>query len=108
MPCSMRKSPCMAILAAHKRDDPPANCTAHSLETWASKDSTGAADAQLAKTAVITWRGMLTKLLLAVYEADNLNNGKRADGWDMNAMLVDVSPPLEMSKPGGPADSDQN
>lgn len=65
--------------------------TAHSLETWASKEPTGAADAQLAKTAVITWRGLLTKLLLAVYEADNVNNGRRADGWDMNAMLVEVS-----------------
>ena len=91
MPCSMRKSDTDFYSSTQGNEPPSPRQSAHSLETWASTDSTGAADAQLAKTAVITWRGMLTKLLLAVYEADNVNNGRRADGWDMNAMLVDVS-----------------
>ena len=36
----------------------------------------------------------MTKLLLSVYEVDSANGsgGKsRADGWEMNAMIVDVS-----------------
>ncbi|GAA5867011.1 hypothetical protein JCM3774_003755 [Rhodotorula dairenensis] len=71
------------------------------LDAWASKDTTGngGADTLLAKTKLITWRGMLTKLLLAVYESENVANGRRADGWDMNAMLVDDCLYLEESNP---------
>lgn len=41
---------------------------------------------------VITWRGMMSKLLLAVYEVESASNrGGRADGWEMNGMVIDVS-----------------
>ncbi|GAA5987321.1 hypothetical protein JCM10908_001908 [Rhodotorula pacifica] len=72
------------------------------LDTWARKDPTGTAavDSLLAKTALITWRGMLTKLMLAVYECENVATlGRRADGWEMNAMLVDDCLYLEESNP---------
>lgn len=62
----------------------------YSLSSWARKNAGPAADDLLGKISVITWRGMLTKLMLAVYEADNVANGRRADGWEMNAMVVDV------------------
>ncbi|KAI5475564.1 RAI1-like domain containing protein [Pseudohyphozyma bogoriensis] len=41
------------------------------------------------RASIITWRGMLTKLMLAVYELENKVQGRRADGWEMNAMIVD-------------------
>ncbi|GAA5864828.1 hypothetical protein JCM8547_009244 [Rhodosporidiobolus lusitaniae] len=53
----------------------------------------------LGKTSLITWRGMITKLMLAVYEADNVSQGRRGDGWEMNAMLVDGCLYLEESAP---------
>lgn len=60
----------------------------------------------LEKTSVITWRGsecarvarmteadsgtaVMTKLMLAVYEVEGASRG-RADGWEMNAMVIDV------------------
>jgi len=63
----------------------------NSLAAYAENDPTGAADEILGKIAVITWRGMMTKLMLAVYEMENVSRGMRADGWEMNAMLIDVS-----------------
>jgi len=36
----------------------------------------------------------MTKLMLAVYEMENVSRGMRADGWEMNAMLIDVSSSL--------------
>ncbi|GAA6009996.1 hypothetical protein JCM10207_007511 [Rhodosporidiobolus poonsookiae] len=53
----------------------------------------------LGKTSLVTWRGMLTKLMLAVYEAENVAQGRRGDGWEMNAMLVDGCLYLEESNP---------
>ncbi|GJN90006.1 hypothetical protein Rhopal_003001-T1 [Rhodotorula paludigena] len=69
------------------------------LSSWARKNAGPAADDLLSKISVITWRGMLTKLMLAVYEADNVANGRRADGWEMNAMVVDGCLYLEESNP---------
>ena len=34
---------------------------------------------------------MMTKLLLSVYEVDSSAGKSRADGWEMNGMIVDVS-----------------
>lgn len=48
-------------------------------------------------TAVISWRGMLTKLLTCVYE--------EREGWEMNAMLVEGTLYLEESK--GPSNSEK-
>ncbi|GAA5908067.1 hypothetical protein JCM8208_003677 [Rhodotorula glutinis] len=69
------------------------------LSTWASKQPSAAADDLLGKTSVITWRGMMTKLMLAVYEVDNVASGRRGDGWEMNAMVVDGCLYLEESNP---------
>jgi len=68
-----------------------------SLSTWAAKQPSAAADDLLGKISVITWRGMMTKLMLAVYEVDNVATGRRGDGWEMNAMVVDVRPPPSSS-----------
>lgn len=73
-------------LRTHVESTPPAR----SLSTWAAKQPQPAADDLLGKIAVMTWRGMLTKLMLAVHEVDNLASGRRGDGWEMNAMVVDV------------------
>ncbi|TNY24309.1 RAI1-domain-containing protein [Rhodotorula diobovata] len=70
-----------------------------SLSTWAAKQPQPAADDLLGKIAVMTWRGMLTKLMLAVHEVDNLASGRRGDGWEMNAMVVDGCLYLEESNP---------
>ncbi|GAA5822437.1 hypothetical protein JCM3770_000270 [Rhodotorula araucariae] len=70
-----------------------------SLSTWAAKQPTPAADDLLGKISVITWRGMMTKLMLAVYEVDNAASGRRGDGWEMNAMVVDGCLYLEESNP---------
>ncbi|BGP56353.1 decapping endonuclease targeting mRNA [Rhodotorula sphaerocarpa] len=82
-----------------------------SLDVWAGEHDTAsngnpvqgpsssAARDLLAKTGLITWRGMLTKLMLAVYECENVANGRRADGWEMNAMLVEDCLYLEESSP---------
>ncbi|GAA5839329.1 hypothetical protein JCM9279_005907 [Rhodotorula babjevae] len=69
------------------------------LSTWAAKQPLAAADDLLGKISVITWRGMMTKLMLAVYEVDNLASGRRGDGWEMNAMVVDGCLYLEESNP---------
>ncbi|GAA5922870.1 hypothetical protein JCM3775_006164 [Rhodotorula graminis] len=69
------------------------------LSTWASKQPSTAADELLGKISVITWRGMMTKLMLAVYEVDNVASGRRGDGWEMNAMVVDGCLYLEESNP---------
>ncbi|GAA5884751.1 hypothetical protein JCM16303_005259 [Sporobolomyces ruberrimus] len=69
------------------------------LAAYAENDPTGAVDEMLGKIAVITWRGMITKLMLAVYETENASRGMRADGWEMNAMLVDGCLYLEESSP---------
>lgn len=53
----------------------------------------------MGKSTVITWRGMMTKLMLAVYEAEGASRG-RADGWEMNAMVVDVCSCLRLSRWG--------
>ncbi|BGP41226.1 decapping endonuclease targeting mRNA [Rhodotorula kratochvilovae] len=70
-----------------------------SLSTWAAKQPTPAADDLLGKISVITWRGMMTKLMLAVYEVDNAASARRGDGWEMNAMIVDGCLYLEESNP---------
>jgi hypothetical protein len=59
-------------------------------EFSASSSNPAAADEMLGKISLVTWRGMLTKLMCAVYEADNVEQGRRGDGWEMNAMVVDV------------------
>ncbi|GAA5843549.1 hypothetical protein JCM5353_005452 [Sporobolomyces roseus] len=69
------------------------------LSASAENDPTGAADELLGKIAVITWRGMMTKLMLAVYEMEDFSRGMRADGWEMNAMLIDGCLYLEESNP---------
>ncbi|BGP25699.1 decapping endonuclease targeting mRNA [Rhodotorula toruloides] len=69
------------------------------LSAWAARDPTGGTDDVLSKVSVITWRGMMTKLMLAVYEADNAAKGRRVDGWEMNAMVLDGCLYLEESNP---------
>ncbi|BGP33246.1 decapping endonuclease targeting mRNA [Rhodotorula toruloides] len=69
------------------------------LSAWAARDATGQADDVLSKVSVITWRGMMTKLMLAVYEAENAAKGRRVDGWEMNAMVLDGCLYLEESNP---------
>ncbi|GAA5894738.1 hypothetical protein JCM5296_002269 [Sporobolomyces johnsonii] len=69
------------------------------LAHYAESDPTGAADELLGKISVITWRGMMTKLMLAVYETESASRGARADGWEMNAMVVDGCLYLEESNP---------
>ncbi|CDR39788.1 RHTO0S04e09472g1_1 [Rhodotorula toruloides] len=69
------------------------------LSAWAARDSTGGADDVLSKVSVITWRGMMTKLMLAVYEAENAAKGRRVDGWEMNAMVLDGCLYIEESNP---------
>ena len=44
----------------------------------------------LRKTAVITWRGMLTKIMTCIYE--------ETEGWEMNAMMLDGCLYLEENK----------
>lgn len=56
----------------------------HILSLQGRLDDPGAHDALsnlLQSTAVITWRGMATKLFTAIYE--------EREGFDMNAMMVD-------------------
>lgn len=65
------------------------------LSQYDREDPTGAAADLLGKINVITWRGMMTKLMLAVYEVEGASRG-RADGWELNAMVVDVSPCLHL------------
>lgn len=65
-----------------------------SLLALAERDPTSATEGILTKNNVYTWRGMMTKLLLAVYEVESAANrggGGRAEGWEMNAMVLDVS-----------------
>lgn len=59
------------------------------LSHYDENDPSGAAADLLGKIQVVTWRGMMTKLMLAVYEVEGASRG-RADGWQMNAMVVDV------------------
>lgn len=47
----------------------------------------------LAKTSVITWRGMLTRLLTCTYEEN--------EGWEMNAMMLNGCLYLEDNKAAG-------
>lgn len=71
-----------------------ADCQTHldgSLQEWVERDTTGQAEAQLAKVEVITWRGMMTKLMTAVYEAEQAIQRRRTESWEMNAMMIDVS-----------------
>lgn len=49
-------------------------------------------DARLSATRLITWRGMLTRILASVYETPN------SDGWEMNAMYLDNTLFLEDRK----------
>ncbi len=44
----------------------------------------------LRKTAVLTWRGMLTKIMTCIYE--------ESEGWEMNAMMLDGCLYLEENK----------
>ncbi|GAA5896020.1 uncharacterized protein JCM6883_001689 [Sporobolomyces salmoneus] len=69
------------------------------LAAYAENDPSGEVDRRLGNIAVITWRGMMTKLNLAVYETENASRGMRADGWEMNAMLIDGCLYLEESSP---------
>lgn len=62
-----------------------------SLQAFIDRDDSGASADLLSKIKLITWRGMMTKLLLAVYEAESASSSGRAEGWQMNAMMVDVS-----------------
>ncbi|KAL8276920.1 hypothetical protein RQP46_010648 [Phenoliferia psychrophenolica] len=67
------------------------------LSRYDDEDPTGAAADLLGKINVITWRGMMTKLMLAVYEVEGASRG-RADGWELNAMIVDGTLYLEEAK----------
>ncbi|GAA5933211.1 hypothetical protein JCM10213_001222 [Rhodosporidiobolus nylandii] len=70
------------------------------LSEFAKNDARPPAAAELlSKISVVTWRGMLTKLMLAVYEVDSVDQGRRGDGWEMNAMVVDGCLYLEESNP---------
>ncbi|SCZ95270.1 BZ3500_MvSof-1268-A1-R1_Chr11-2g03396 [Microbotryum saponariae] len=66
------------------------------LQHYVESDPTGAAGEMLDKVNIITWRGMITKLLLAVYEVEAAHNDAansrrtRAEGWEMNLMLLGV------------------
>lgn len=64
-----------------------------SLLALTDRDPSPATDDLLSKITVFTWRGMMTKLLLAVYEVESAatRGGGRAEGWEMNAMMLDVS-----------------
>ncbi|ORY84632.1 RAI1 like PD-XK nuclease-domain-containing protein [Leucosporidium creatinivorum] len=60
----------------------------------------------LLKNNVYTWRGMMTKLLLAVYEVENTalsqlggGGGRGGEGWEMNGMVLDGALYLEDSSP---------
>ncbi|KAK4701024.1 RAT1-interacting protein, partial [Phenoliferia sp. Uapishka_3] len=68
------------------------------LAEYEQEDESGAAAELLGKVNVITWRGMMTKLMLAVYEVEGASQG-RADGWELNAMMIDGTLYLEDSKP---------
>jgi RAT1-interacting protein len=61
-----------------------------SLQAFIDRDKTGAASDLMSKTKLITWRGMMTKLLLAVYEVEGASRGTRADSFQMTAMVLDV------------------
>lgn len=39
----------------------------------------------------VTWRGMVTKLMLAVYDTEQAIQRRRTESWEMNVMLIDVS-----------------
>ncbi|KAM0748120.1 RAI1-domain-containing protein [Meredithblackwellia eburnea MCA 4105] len=67
------------------------------LSNFEEDDSTGAARDILERNHVVTWRGMITKFMLAAYEFESANRG-RADGWEMNAMVIDGTLYLEEAK----------
>lgn len=64
------------------------------LLDWEDRDHSGQARDLLKRVNVVTWRGIMSKLLVAVYEVDNAatatGGGGRADGWELNAMVIDV------------------
>ncbi|SGZ12437.1 BQ5605_C028g10505 [Microbotryum silenes-dioicae] len=74
------------------------------LQHYVESDPAGAAGEMLDKVNIITWRGMITKLLLAVYEVEAAHNDAansrrtRAEGWEMNVMLLGNTLYLEESK----------
>lgn len=45
----------------------------------------------LRRTAVVSWRGMLTKIMTSIYESH--------EGWEMNAMMLNGTLYLEEHKP---------
>lgn len=64
------------------------------LLSYINTDHNSSARETVAKTTVISWRGMLSKLLLAVYDVESSNaggRGRKADGWELNGMVLDVS-----------------
>ncbi|GAA5889479.1 hypothetical protein JCM6882_007046 [Rhodosporidiobolus microsporus] len=70
------------------------------LSEFARSDPNPPAAADLlSKISLVTWRGMLTKLMVAVYECESVSQGRRGDGWEMNAMVVDGCLYLEESNP---------
>lgn len=84
------------LRASHDADP----CLDRSLAEWIARDPSGVAEEQLAKIAVITWRGMMTKLMTCLYEAESAASGRgRADSWELNAMVIDGTLYLEESTP---------
>ncbi|KAM0791721.1 hypothetical protein ACM66B_003990 [Microbotryomycetes sp. NB124-2] len=61
------------------------------LQAWHDRDSTGFAQDCLNRNKVYTWRGMMTRLMLTAYESVD----DRAQGWEMNAMMLDGALYLE-------------
>jgi hypothetical protein len=45
------------------------------------------------KANLLTWRGMMSKLLLSCYDVESARQprGGRSNPWEMNAMVVDVT-----------------
>ncbi|SCV73445.1 BQ2448_7371 [Microbotryum intermedium] len=74
------------------------------LQHYVEADTTGAAAEMLDKVNIITWRGMITKLLLAVYQVQEAHTDAthskrtRAEGWEMNVMLMAGTLYFEESK----------
>ncbi|KAK4050624.1 decapping endonuclease targeting mRNA [Microbotryomycetes sp. JL201] len=61
------------------------------LDKWHKRDQTGFAKDCLDRNKVFTWRGMMTRLMLASYDSVD----DRALGWEMNAMMMDDALYLE-------------
>ncbi|KAK4054989.1 decapping endonuclease targeting mRNA [Microbotryomycetes sp. JL221] len=72
------------------------------LDEWDKRDKTGFATDCLLRNKILTWRGMMTKLMLSSYQVTELNRDRRGQqqddkGWEMNAMMIDGTLYLEDS-----------